>query len=432
MATSDSTTKRDQAINLVTQALDLGLKGRNRAALQFALEELQSNGTGELTDLHYKRLKPGNILADPKRPGLRLRANIGGSVWLYRYEVNGRQREYVIGYYPETSLEAARSTWAGLRPLRLQGIDLIELANWSAAEALPTAGGDLTVDALVELYSAWMQDNTKDWKRIERMLIADFCSLHGARSADSIIADDVKLVIRQVLPRGSRQAQKVLSAISKMYKVANALSQEWLDCPNPATGLTVEHKGDSGRSLTTKELKLFLGNMKATFSPTVADLLMLQLFTVCRVGEIAGLSWDEVDLEAGEINLPADRVKNGKAHKVYLSTQAAAILKARKPHAAISPFVFYSINDNSKPISPNYIAQALAGARLDLGIADITSHWLRHTGVTSLATLSYDKNIRDRITNHTDGSVDAIYNNHTFDAQAKEAWQQLADHYAEA
>ncbi len=50
--------------------------------------------------------------------------------------------------------------------------------------------------------------------------------------------------------------------------------------------------------------------------------------TAQRGGEVHGAAWAEFDLASGWWTIPAERSKNGLAHRVPLSPQAVRILKA--------------------------------------------------------------------------------------------------------
>jgi integrase len=61
--------------------------------------------------------------------------------------------------------------------------------------------------------------------------------------------------------------------------------------------------------------------------------------TAARSGEVRGMAWAEVDLEAGLWIVPADRMKASREHRVPLTAPALAILKAL-PRMEGSPYVF--------------------------------------------------------------------------------------------
>jgi integrase len=61
-----------------------------------------------------------------------------------------------------------------------------------------------------------------------------------------------------------------------------------------------------------------------------------------RLGEVAGMRWSEIDLDARTWSLPRERCKNGHAHVVLLSDQAIEILKALRP--AVSAALVFGVS----------------------------------------------------------------------------------------
>lgn len=55
-----------------------------------------------------------------------------------------------------------------------------------------------------------------------------------------------------------------------------------------------------------------------------------------------------------------------------------------------------------------------------------TVHDLRRTAATGLAKLGCPRVVQDRILNHVDGSVSAIYDRHRYDEEAREWLQKWA------
>jgi integrase len=81
----------------------------------------------------------------------------------------------------------------------------------------------------------------------------------------------------------------------------------------------------------------------------VAALFRLRLLTARRGGEVQGAAWSEVDLVSGWWTIPAERSKNGLAHRVPLSPQAVRILKGLKAEAT---WVFPSTRKDRTPHQP--------------------------------------------------------------------------------
>jgi integrase len=116
-----------------------------------------------------------------------------------------------------------------------------------------------------------------------------------------------------------------------------------------------------------------------------------------------------------------------------LASQAVNLLKVRRSLDDI--FVFPS------PVGGRHVDQKALGlaqyeARKeskDVPRADPievawTVHDLRRTAATGLAKLGCPRVVQDRILNHVDGSVSAIYDRHRYDAEARVWLQKWADY----
>ena len=66
------------------------------------------------------------------------------------------------------------------------------------------------------------------------------------------------------------------------------------------------------------------------------------VLTAGRSGEVRGARWEEMDLEAREWRIPAERMKTNREHRVPLSTGALAVLREAWEFADGSGVVFPS------------------------------------------------------------------------------------------
>src|SRR5215510_5274916 len=162
-----------------------------------------------------------------------------------------------------------------------------------------------------------------------------------------------------------------------------------------------------------------------------AQALILVLLTGCRSGEIISGCWRDIDLDRGVWTMR--ETKNGEPHDVMLPQQAVDLLKYRQGIDGV--FVFPS------PRAGRHVAQkALGLAQYTARHSDgnnpacdpievpWTVHDLRRTVATGLAKLGCPRVIQDRILNHVDGSVSAIYDRHRYDNEARIWLQNWADH----
>ena len=86
-------------------------------------------------------------------------------------------------------------------------------------------------------------------------------------------------------------------------------------------------------------------------APTLRLAVRFLLLTGVRKGEFIGATWAEVDWERAQWRIPAERMKAGKPHTVYLAEQALDILTTLRTCFPSSSFVHPSRYDSSEPIS---------------------------------------------------------------------------------
>ena len=55
--------------------------------------------------------------------------------------------------------------------------------------------------------------------------------------------------------------------------------------------------------------------------------LRFLILSAARTGEVLKATWDEIDLDCGNLDDPGERMKSGREHRVALSKTAVALLK---------------------------------------------------------------------------------------------------------
>jgi integrase len=148
------------------------------------------------------------------------------------------------------------------------------------------------------------------------------------------------------------------------------------------------------------------------------------ILTAQRRGEVAGLVWDEVDLETGNWHLPANRTKNGRSHIVHLSPEALALLNGI-PHRNGYVFGIGGI----RPFS-NFVKNKRKLDELS-SVTDWVIHDVRRSAVTGMASLGVAPHVADRILNHQAGTISgvaAVYQRHEFLTERKVALVRWGRH----
>jgi integrase len=110
--------------------------------------------------------------------------------------------------------------------------------------------------------------------------------------------------------------------------------------------------------------------------------LRLLAMLLLRPGELRHLEWSEIDVDAAQINIPAEKMKMRSAHTVPLSKQALAILEEIRPLTGHGKYVFPSVRSAERPISDNTLNACFR--RMGYDKDTVTAHGFRATARTIL------------------------------------------------
>ena len=110
--------------------------------------------------------------------------------------------------------------------------------------------------------------------------------------------------------------------------------------------------------------------------------LQLAPLVFVRPGELRQAEWSEIDLDAAEWNIPAERMKMKVAHLVPLSTQAVGILRELQALTGNSRYLFPCHRSFARPMSNNAVNAALR--RMGFEKDEMTGHGFRAMARTIL------------------------------------------------
>jgi integrase len=138
------------------------------------------------------------------------------------------------------------------------------------------------------------------------------------------------------------------------------------------------------------------------FNEITRDAYLTCLYHGLRSEEAAGLKWEHVNLEKGELFIPD--TKNRRPLHVPLCRQSLTILKHRKEgNPAGNPFVFPSLPRAQCLNKTGHVRLTAAELKAKTGI-NITIHGLRRSFITTARRLKIFEDA-DRLTNHVDSSI---------------------------
>jgi integrase len=384
-----------------------------------------------LTDLTIKALKPAarrREVYDDHVPGLSLRVTPTGiKSWSLRYRVGGQQMpRLTLGRYPAVTLEKARK-----QALRAMG--RVSDGENPAADKRAARLGE-TIGDLAKAYIAKHAKRKKrSWADDQRYLDKEVLPRWKTLKVKDLTRRHVRELIDGIADRGAPiSANRCLAVVRKMLNFA--VSQDWLDA-NPAALLPkpgAERSRD--RVLTDAEIRLVWAACEAE-RPTMAALMKLRLLTAQRGGELSALKWTDID--GPWLTIPATATKNKRAHRVYLTPTAKALIDDL-PHIEECDYVFPGRAGNThcsdhKKAGQRIAAHVLATLQQDdatIERFDFRGHDLRRTASTKMAEAGISQADIAKVLNHAEGGPKAthVYNRYAYDREkliALETWDRV-------
>lgn len=411
----------------------------------------------------------------------------GTKTFIFKYKIDGVQKLLTLGEYSTTgmSLKDARDEYLkassqvkDLRKGRSDGADPVKEVKLKAERRITEEAESKRNPTLAGLVTDYIEKHAmvkkRSWKKDQAILNRDVVPAWGKRKAKDITKRDVVLLMDEIIGRGAPiMANNCFCIIRKMFNFA--VEKDILQ-HTPCTGLKLPaEKKERIRALSEKEIKILCDSLDRTdlnISGETKRALKLTLFTAQRPGEVIGLHAREIDGKWWTI--PAERAKNKRAHRVYLTDtvmeiineataaakearEKAEIRNARKANrkAVLTPdgedysgFIFpcphkkkeKSLGDTALAVAvgrnlahpltdaignPLYKKDGKPATENRLGVDHFTPHDLRRTAATLMAATKIKFEHRERVLNHTMGKLDGTYNQHDFDDEKQVALETL-------
>jgi integrase len=291
----------------------------------------------------------------------------------------------------------------------------------------------MTVRRLADDYlEKYAKPRKRSWQEDKRILERDVIPAWGARKASKITRRDVIDLLDEIVGRGAPvQANRTLAVVRRMFNFAidrdviAATPCHRLKPPSPET-----HKD---RYLTLDEIRRFWNGLEtAALARRTKLAFRLLLLTLQRSSEVIGINTSELDIRSRTWIIPAARTKNKRAHLVPLSPLAAEIIAELLEEAGEDGFLFPA-EGSGDHLTRAALSRAITRNLEHFGVAKFTPHDLRRTGSTQLAAFKVPRFDRDRILNHTDRTVGAVYDIYEYQDEKRAAlnlWSDVVTHCA--
>ncbi|SDX69223.1 tyrosine-type recombinase/integrase [Thiocapsa roseopersicina] len=315
---------------------------------------------GNLTARTAATAKPGR---HSDGEGLILSVSKTGSrSWYLRFQLNGKRRDMALGSAADVTLAQAREQAGKARALVRAGIDPIEHRKVETA----------TVPTFTSAAAQYIRSHRHGWsnRKHARQWVATLKTYArpaiGSKPVDTIGTEDILAVLSPIWTTKTETAKRVQGRMENILDWCAA--RKFRDASNPARWRghldhllpkpTKVSKVTHHPAMPWPALPSFMTELRS--NPSISSqALRFLILSACRTSEVIGAQWSEVDLDAAVWTIPGDRMKAGREHRVPLSDEALAIVKAL-PRIEGNPFVFPGARQG-RPLSNMALLQLMRG-----------------------------------------------------------------------
>ena len=298
-----------------------------------------------------------------------------GKNWAQRLHINGNYTHLGLGPVALLSLAEAREKAKQNARAILAGVDPRKsprkLRRVIQTSASPTFGE--AVDRVIDVHiGGWKHPKTA---KIFRATLEQYAfPALETRPVSQVTSHDVMAILEPIWTSKPETSRKVRKGIGKVMKWAMAQGYR---SDNPAGDVITQALPKHGRcqhyqTLPFAEIGAAIEKVQSTDAwPATKLCFEFMVLAAARSGEARQATWDEIDLEAATWSIPAEKMKNGRAHRVPLSKQAMDILaKAR------------ALSDGSGLVFPSQRGKVMDGSTLSKLLRDHSIGMVPH-GVRS-------------------------------------------------
>jgi len=339
-----------------------------------------------LTDAKARNAKPKNNqfkLFDTD--GLFLLVSpAGGKWWRFKYRLGGKEKLISLGTYPEVSLALARARRDEARGQVADGIDPSQ-----ARKALKAARvqNESTFEVVAR---EWHTKFTPTWTPGHAVTIKSRLEFNvfpwiGERPVNEIKAPELLMVLRRIESRGAFEtAHRIRSICGQVFRYAVATGRAERDPAADLRGALPPVKPKHHSAITDPEKVAGLLRAIDSYQGSLVTKCALRLapYLFVRPGELRQMEWAQINLEAGEWNIPAEKMKTRQPHLVPLAHQSLEILRELHPLTGTGKYVFPNPRTSKRPMSNNTVLAALR--RMGFEKEEMTGHGFRAMARTIL------------------------------------------------
>jgi integrase len=299
----------------------------------------------------------------------------GKAQWVLRYRApDGRRRDMGLGAFPKVSLSDARAAARAARtgakdPLAARQAREREAAEREAAERERRAAEARTFKAAALALAEAKRPGWRNAKHADQWLATletHAFPVIGAMPVAEVDTAAVRRVLDPIWGRIPETASRVRQRIEAVLDAARVRGwragenpARWkghlaAEMPPPRKVKPVRHRP----ALPWQRMGAFMAALAAR-EGVAALALRFAVLTAARTGEVRGMRWREVDLEAAVWTVPGERMKGGKAHRVPLAPAALDLLRGLEPLRRDGGDLVFPGGRRGKPLSDMAISEVV-------------------------------------------------------------------------
>ena len=301
----------------------------------------------------------------------------GARRWIVRVVVKGQKNkqgaplrtDFGLGGADIVTLNQARERALEYRRMAKQGLN----PRFNARQAIPTFE-EVAQQVHLDRMPTWK--NAKHGQQWINTLRDYAFPKIGRMPIDSIDQPEVMMCLAPIWTDKHETAKRLAQRIKTVLDVAR--SKGFRSGENPVTAIKdaqalpkVKAKVKHHKAMAWRDVPTFYADLK-THNAMAAKALMFTCLTGSRTGEVLGMRWDELDLDAQLWTCPAERMKGGEDHRVPITDEMQAIIEPLK--ALESEYVFEG-QRRHKPLSNMAMLMLLRRMQVE----GVTVHGFRST-----------------------------------------------------
>lgn len=382
----------------------------------------------------------GLYLWDSELKGFGVRISPTCVTWLAQKSIGkgkGSTQRIVVGHYPALSLKEARLK-AGQTISALAACEDVRSTRAAARQSkreylLSPTVSEAINNYLIERKRDAARDSSSRYEIEVRQLLEKHvvAELGATAKLRSVTKADVRALLNKRKDAGHFVAARNLFAQLRPF-FDWCVHEEYL-AASPCVGVVPPSPCEE------RQHKLSDAEIKALWTAShecssLGPMYRVLLLTAQRRGEVAGIRWQELNLDKAEWLVPGSRTKNGREHLVHLTAPVLEILRAM-PQRKPSEYVFGKYADapasGFSKATRELHAAMLAKLRandLEAQMSDWRIHDLRRTAASGMASSGIAPHVVEAVLNHAPAKLQRTYQVYMYAKEKKEALEVWANY----